>query len=486
MSEENQTDEINNDSDQINNDSDQENNDSDQENNDSLNNQSDNNDAEDNDAEDDAEDNANLAKKLAKAAKKAAKEREKAELIKAAEDRANKNKSKAERDAIEQQKTDKLLKIGKVTNEISNIISTANNTRKPISAANLNKIIFAANKYKILLMNEVISAFNREENRDNVLVVITYFEQRIIDFFNSQKLLPASSDDPLFNVILLNLCIQVKQRNFKFVDDILKNRNLIIDFFNSQSDKLPEINDPAFKIKFNEKINNIKLNNQRRLKFLNDLIDYTQIDKQKLFLDVNCFIEACKLYVWNVKLNECSPLNRMSQDEFDKVYVPNIERKCNIANVQIKLASPPLIPGIEDDSGDPSKQLANDEDDDDNKTSNIRKKKGNRQSGDEQSEDEQSEDEQSANEQSANEQSSNEQSANEQSADEQSANEQSADEQSVDEQSTDESNKDSNNLEQFNQYNLDFFKKYNGDDYIYFILIALLLISLFFIYLRYK
>jgi glutaminyl-tRNA synthetase len=56
----------------------------------------------------------------------------------------------------------------------------------------------------------------------------------------------------------------------------------------------------------------------------------------------------------------------------------------------------------------------------------------------------------------------------------------------VDEQSADESNNDSNNLEQFNQYNLDFFKKYNGDDYIYFILIALLLISLFFIYLRYK
>jgi hypothetical protein len=376
MSEENQTDEINNDSDQennnsdqINNDSDQENNDSDQENNDSdqVNNQSDNN-----DDEDDA-DNANLAKKLAKAAKKAAKEREKAELIKAAEDRANKNKSKAERDAIEQQKTAKILQIGKVTNEITNIISTANKTRKPISAANLNKIIFAANKYKILLMNEVISAFNREENRDNVLVVITYFEQRIIDFFNAQKLLPASSDDPLFNVVLLNLCIQVKQRNFKFVDDILKNRNLIIDFFNSQSDKLPEINDPTFKIKFNEKINNIKLNNQRRLKFLNDLIDYTQIDKQKLFLDVNCFIEACKLYVWNVKLNECSPLNRMSQDEFDKVYVPNIERKCNIANVQIKLASPPLIPGIEDDSGDPSKQLEDDEDDDGNETSNIRK-----------------------------------------------------------------------------------------------------------------
>ena len=483
MSEENQTDEINNDSDQINNDSDQINNDSDQENNDSLNNQSDNNDDEDN-----AEDNANLVKKLAKAAKKAAKEREKAELIKAAEDRANKNKSKAERDAIEQQKTDKILKIGKVTNEITNIIKTASSTRKPISAANLNKIIFAASKYKILLMNEVISAFNREENRDNVLVVITYFEQRIIDFFNAQKLLPPSSEDPLFYIVLLNLCIQVKQGNYKFVDDILKNRNLIIDFFNSQTNKLPKIDTPEFKIKFNEKINYIKLNNQRRQAFLNDLIEYTKIDKDKLFLNVNCFREACKLYVWHVKLNECSPLNRMSQEEFDKIYTPNIERKCNIANVKIELAVPPLVPGIEDDSIDPIKKLSDDEDDDDNETSNNKKKKNNQQSDDQQSDDEQSDNEQSDNEQSDNEQSNDEQSTGEQSTGEQSTGEQSNDEQSTDEQSSDESNnnKDSNNLEQFNQYNLDYFKKYYEDDYIYFILIALLLISLFFIYLRYK
>jgi len=310
--------------------------------------------------------------------------------------------------------------------------------RKPISNYNLRQIIKLAEKYKLLLIADAINCLYLPENRNNVAIVISYFEKRIEDFFNSQNLLPPSGD-PLYQINILNLCIKVKKKNLKFDDATFRTNN----------------------------------------------------PKDQLFNDMKCLKGACELYVWHVKVNECVPLNNLNlvlpdkkaeesnKSEFVTVYTPLIGRKCKIANAPI--INPPKdaaqladeAEGVEPKDTDTTTDATTDGDTNENADEDS----------DENADENADENEDENADENADE------SADE-NADE-NANENvdgntSETEQINDETANDNSNNQLDNAEQFKQYNLDFIKNYNEDDYIYFILVALLLTSLFFIYLRYK
>ena len=328
-----------------------------------------------------------------------------------------------------------------------------NNIRKPISNYNLKQIIKLAEKYKILLISDAINCLYLPENRNNVGIIISYFNKRIEDFFNSQNLLPPNGD-PLYQINLLNLCIKVKKGSLNFNDALFK------------------INNP----------------------------------ENRLFNDMSCFKGACNLYIWHVKINECVPLNNLNlvlpktdkdnkniyqsdneyndaesnrKSEFLTIYTPLIGRKCKIANAPI--INPPKdeaqladeAEGVELPDTDTPSNKKNDENSDEN--------------SDEDTDESADESADENTDESANENTDENADENvDENTDTNSDQTTSETEQINDETTNDNSNNQLDNAEQFKQYNLDFIKNYNEDDYIYFILVALLLTSLFFIYLRYK
>ena len=340
-----------------------------------------------------------------------------------------------------------------------------NNIRKPISTFNLKQIIKLSEKNKILLTREVINCLNLPINRNNIGIIISYFNKRIEDFFNSQNLLPPNGD-PLYQINLLNLCIKVKKGSLNFNDALFKTNN-------------PE---------------------------------------NQLFNDMACFKGSCELYVWHVKINESVPLNNLNlvlpktdkdnkniyqsdneyndaesnrKSEFLTVYTPLIGRKCKIVNAPI--INPPKdeaqladeAEGVELPDTDTPTNKTNDENSDgtDDGTADETADENADESADEDTDENADENtDESANENT-------DESANE-NTDTNSDQTTSETDQINDETANDNSNNQLDNqldnTEQFRQYNLDFIKNYNEDDYIYFILVALLLTSLFFIYLRYK
>ena len=298
--------------------------------------------------------------------------------------------------------------------------------RKPISNYNLKQIIKLAEKYKILLIADAINCLYLPENRNNVAIVISYFEKRIEDFFNSQNLLPPAGD-PLYQINILNLCIKVKKKNLKFDDAIFRTNN----------------------------------------------------PKDQLFNDMSCLKGACELYIWHVKINQCVPLNNLNlvlpdkkeeeskKSEFVTVYTPLIGRKCKIVNA-------PIINPPKD-----ADQLANEAEGVESKDTDATTDGDTNENADEDSDESADENADEDTDENADENA-------DESADENTDQATSETEQINDETANDNSNNQLDNAEQFKQYNLDFIKNYNEDDYIYFILVALLLTSLFFIYLRYK
>jgi len=309
---------------------------------------------------------------------------------------------------------------------------------KPISNYNLKQIIKICEKYKILLIAAAINCLYLPINRNNVGIIISYFDKRIEDFFNSQNLLPPTAD-PLYQINLLNLCIKVKKENLKF--------------------------------------DNVKFQ--------------TKDSKDQLFRDMECLKGACNLYVWHVKINECVPLNNLNlslpdkgeegnrKSEFLTVYTPLIGRKCKIVNAPI--IDPPKdaaqladeAEGVESQDTDTTTNKTNDGNTDGNANESTDKNAD--------------EDTDENTEESVDENKNVDSDGNvDENTDTNSDQTASETEQINDDTTNNNSNNQSDNPEQFMQYNLDFIKNYKEDDYIYFILVALLLTSLFFIYLRYK
>jgi len=165
---------------------------------------------------------------------------------------------------------------------VTEVIMNFNKTNKPIKRNDLRKIIQVANEYNILLQKEVISAFNK--NRENVNVVIPYFEDRLFDLFEALDLV--SKSDELAKVKVMNLCVKIKKNKFQ----------------------------PPLKDK--------------------------EVQDTKLFFDADCVTEACKLYIWYVKTVECEGLNGLDPEELEDKYTPIVDRYCRIANAPIK--NPPV------------------------------------------------------------------------------------------------------------------------------------------------
>jgi hypothetical protein len=161
-------------------------------------------------------------------------------------------------------------------NKIYTILKDFKKTQVPIKKSNLKSIIDLATKNKITLPADALAGLYA--NKQNVSQFITYIDERLVNFFQAKKLVPPPGDD-LFKVRMLNLCVKIKKDKLKFED--------------------------------------------------------AEIKQTKQFDDFDSLKEACKSYIWNVKINECAILNTIDADEFKLRYNKTIDRVCTIANVPI-------------------------------------------------------------------------------------------------------------------------------------------------------
>ena len=161
-------------------------------------------------------------------------------------------------------------------NKIYTILKDFKKTQVPIKKSELKSIVSLATKNKITLPADALAGLYA--NKQNVSQFITYIDERLVNFFQAKKLVPPPGDD-LFKVRMLNLCVKVKKDKLKFED--------------------------------------------------------AEVKQTKQFDDFDSLKEACKSYIWNVKINECAILNTIDADEFKLRYNKTIDRVCLIANVPI-------------------------------------------------------------------------------------------------------------------------------------------------------
>jgi len=185
-------------------------------------------------------------------------------------------------------------KINEGLKKINIIINKTNQTQVPLTGEEITKIVEIAKRYKLILPLKALNTLY--DNKRSVEYVIDYIKPQIITFFNAKKLLTSDRDE-YFDIKLLNLCIRVKKDILTFEDN--------------------------------------------------------EVLRTQLFEDFESFKVACKLYVWNVKLNECAKLNSLDDDEIQAVYNKNTGRLCRIANVPVKY-EPTTDPEEGDGSGESS------------------------------------------------------------------------------------------------------------------------------------
>jgi len=239
------------------------------------------------------------------------------------------SKQNALKETVDEMEAIKLKKIGKANDFIIRTISKYFNDKKPISKANLKKIVELADRYKIVLTYDVIRAFN--ENRKNISEFFSYFERRVVNLFQILGYV-RNQDDELYKIELINTLVKIKKGI---------------------------LNIPDLKIK-----------------------------ETKLFLDFNSVVEASKIFLWYSKVMECEPINQLNDEELKSRYSKILERYCKIANQPIKVpiddtpipaASVESNQKISDDDGDYSNEdddateetkieEDNDDDDDESKT----------------------------------------------------------------------------------------------------------------------
>jgi len=165
--------------------------------------------------------------------------------------------------------------------DIVKITSESNNTQVPLTTDQISRIADVANRFNITLPLDVLNVLY--DNKRNVSYINSYVRPRIISFMTAKKLL-SSPNDKYFDIKLLNLCIRVKKETLTFED--------------------------------------------------------TEVSQTKLFNDFESLKVACKLYVWNVKLNNCAKLNLLDDDEIKAQYTKQTGRLCRIANVPVKYDPP--------------------------------------------------------------------------------------------------------------------------------------------------
>jgi len=196
------------------------------------------------------------------------------------------------------------------------MITESDSTQVPLTVAQISMISKNAINLKLVLPVKVLSVLY--DNKRYVENIIVYIQQRIIDFFNSKQLLPPIGNK-YYKIKLLNLAIKVKKESLMFEDG--------------------------------------------------------EVSVTKLFDDFESLKFACKLYIWDVKLNTCAKINLLDDDQIATQYNPELGRICRIANVPIKYEPPPeseagnqendssINPGIQDESDQDGQQTTPDTDD---------------------------------------------------------------------------------------------------------------------------
>ena len=93
-------------------------------------------------------------------------------------------------------------------------------------------------------------------------------------------------------------------------------------------------------------------------------------ETKKLFDDFESLKEACKLYIWHIKLNNCAKLNLLDEKEIIPQYTKLTGRLCRIANVPVKYEPPDDEENeeTEETDGDSSLDPEDQEDDDSEQT----------------------------------------------------------------------------------------------------------------------
>jgi len=171
----------------------------------------------------------------------------------------------------------KILKL----QDIVKVTSESNSTQVPLTTDQISRIADVANRFNITLPLDVLNVLY--DNKRNVSFINSYVRPRIITFLTAKKLL-SSPNDKYFDIKLLNLCIRIKKETLTFEDD--------------------------------------------------------EVLQTKLFNDFESLKVACKLYVWNIKLNNCAKLNLLDETEIIAQYTKETGRLCRIANVPVKYEPP--------------------------------------------------------------------------------------------------------------------------------------------------
>jgi len=73
-----------------------------------------------------------------------------------------------------------------------------------------------------------------------------------------------------------------------------------------------------------------------KLNKLQPALTDAEVQKTKLFFNANCVKEACKLYIWYVKVVTCEGYNALPNDELSVKYTRAIARYCRIVNAPVR------------------------------------------------------------------------------------------------------------------------------------------------------
>ncbi len=173
----------------------------------------------------------------------------------------------------------------------------------------------------------------------------------------------------------------------------------------------------------------------------------SEVEKTEQFVDLDALKYACKLYIWNTKLNKCAIYNTLDENDMKFRYSKMLDRLCTIANVPIRKPA-----GIDDDKKKDEEQTDG--------TSSLVKKR--RRGDDEESENE----------------------GDDSKKDDESEDEKSEDEEG-DEKSEDEGG-DESKEEEKEEFTENIVEKFTNKDYNFIIGTSLFILILFIIYVKYR
>jgi hypothetical protein len=307
--------------------------------------------------------------------------------------------------------------IKKELKKINIIINKSIQTQIPLTSNEITRIIEIANRSSLILPIKVLNTLY--DNKQNVKFIINYIKPKIVTFFKAKKLLTSEFNDQYFDIKLLNLCIKVKKDTLQFEDN--------------------------------------------------------EVLRTELFEDFESLKVACKLYVWNVKLNECAALNLLDDREIQARYAKNTGRLCRIANVPVKY-EPTTDPEVAGDGSGESSIIPEDDGTNTryNEDGSINENNEEDSSSQDGSQSNDQQDGSQSNDQLDNNQSTDQQDEN-QITDQQDVN-QSTDQQDVNQNTTSET---FNNIEKFSI-------SFKDEDYQYIITTSIFIFILYLLYVTYK